>query len=48
MKSYVMKTRDACVMTISCWEVLNFHFSGSIRHKKAIETGKCCLSSYLE
>ena len=34
----VIEARDA---KISRQEVLNFHMSGSIRRKKALETGKC-------
>ena len=34
-------TDMSCGMKISRREVLNFHISGSIRRKKALETGKC-------
>ena len=42
---YVMsiKTSDASVLTISQEEVLNFHVSGSLRHRKVLEMGKCSL-----
>ena len=39
-----MQLTSTCVailLTISRQEVLNFHISGFIRHKKALETGKC-------
>ena len=32
-------------MKISRREVLNFHISGSIRHKKALEAGKCSVDT---
>ena len=44
----LVKASDAsCVMT-DCFEefatgILNFHISGSIRRKKALEIGKCSI-----